>query len=172
MALSRRDRVGRTLILCAHFLRNLAFYRVGWRRGQCKRRDQFWLTVNGNFLDHCVLEWCKLFADKQGKHHWRKVVTNPKQFEKELLRRTRLTLAQFDDYTNQMRAYRNKFVAHLDAEPVMLIPKLRIARVSGFTLYDWLVAHEDDGGFFPENPLPARRYYLLHFNLGRAAYVE
>jgi hypothetical protein len=48
-----------------------------------------------------------------------------------------------------MRAYRDKFVARLDAEPVMQIPTLRPARMSVAFLYDYLLAHEDDGGFFP-----------------------
>ncbi len=168
----RRDRVRRALILCCHFLRNLAFYRVGWRSRECKRRGQFWLTVNGNFLDHCVLEWCKLFADNKGKHHWRKVISKPEEFEERLLERMRITAAEFEDYIKDMRSYRDKFVAHLDAEPVMQIPRLRFARLSVAFLYDYVLANEDDGGFFPEAPPPAHRYYLLHVNMGRAAYLE
>jgi hypothetical protein len=168
----RRDRVRRALILCCHFLRNIAFYRVGWRGRECKRRDQFWVTVNGNFLDHAVLEWCKLFADKKGKLHWSKLISSPGRFEQGLLKRMRLTSAQLETYINEMRAYRDKFVAHLDAEPVMQIPRLRLARMSVAFLYDYILANEDDGRFFPECPPPARRFYLLHVNLGRAAYVD
>ena len=40
-------------------------YRVCWRRRECRHRDRFWLTVNGNALDHAVLEWCKLFDKKR-----------------------------------------------------------------------------------------------------------
>ncbi len=168
----RIDHVRKVLILCSHFLRNLAFYRVGWRRRECRRRDQFWLTVNGNFLDHCVLEWCKLFADNKGKHHWRKVISKPEEFEKQLLKRVRLTVPQFDDYIKDMRSYRDKFVAHLDAEPVMQMPRFRLARLSVAFLNDYVLANEDGGNFFPEAPPAARRFYLLHFNLGRAEYVE
>jgi hypothetical protein len=170
--MQRRDRVRRALILCSHCLRNIAFYRVGWRRRECRRRDQFWLTVNGNFLDHAVLEWCKLFADRKGQHHWRKVVSKPIEFERDLLNRMKLNSDEFEAYTSEMRAYRNKFVAHLDAEPIMQIPRLRLARMSVAFLYDYLLTNEDDGGFFPERPFKAYRYYLLHMNVGRAEYVD
>lgn len=101
--MQRRDRVRRALILCSHCLRNIAFYRVGWRRRECRRRDQFWLTVNGNFLDHAVLEWCKLFAESSGKHHWSKVVSKPVEFKRDLLKRLRLTAEEFEAYTKEMR---------------------------------------------------------------------
>lgn len=170
--MQRRDRVRRSLILCSHCLRNIAFYRVGWRRSESKRRDQFWVTVNGNFLDHAVLEWCKVFADRKGRHHWSVVVSNPVQFERDLLKRLQLSAQDFATYIIEMRAYRDKFIAHLDAEPVMQIPRLRMARRSVAFLYDHLLNQEDDGGFFPERPFAARRYYLLHINLGRAEYTD
>jgi hypothetical protein len=71
--MTRRSRVRRLFILCNHFLRNLAFYRTGWRRGGVdqeptlrRKESQFWVNVNGNFIDICALEWCKLFGDKKG----------------------------------------------------------------------------------------------------------
>jgi hypothetical protein len=77
---TQRDRVRRAAILCVHFMRNLAYYRAGWavrvghsgRSGSSHRvllrnDSQFWRTVNGNCLDACILEWCKLFAEPRGK---------------------------------------------------------------------------------------------------------
>ena len=64
--MTRRERVRRLFLLCTHFLRNLAFYRAGRHRGQLKRKNQYWTVVTNNCLDHCVLEWCKLFADPKG----------------------------------------------------------------------------------------------------------
>ena len=84
-------------------------------RGKLRRNEQFWRTVNGNFLDLCVLEWCKLFAGKNSMHHWRKVVAHPDRFEVALRARLRLTKPQFDEYITAMCAYRDKFVAHLKA---------------------------------------------------------
>jgi hypothetical protein len=126
--------------------------------------------VNGNFLDLCVLEWCKLFAGTNGKHHWRKVVAHPDRFEVALLARLHLTKPQFDEYITAMCAYRDKFVAHLDDLPGMRIPHLRLARRSVAYLYDHLLSNPDDTQHF-DDPLPARRYYLLHVNLGRAEYA-
>ena len=78
----------RVALLCCHFLRNLVSYKAGWDGKNIKRKDPFWVTVNGNVLDHCVLEFCNIFADEKGKHHWRKVVTDQGAFEAGLLLRT------------------------------------------------------------------------------------
>lgn len=130
------------------------------------------MTANSNFLDHCVLEWCKLFADGHGKHHWRKVVTDQDAFLVDMLKTLRLTEHEFNRYANEMRAYRDKFVAHLDLDEIMQIPRLRLARQCVAYLYDYVLAHEDDGGFFPEGPSGAARFYQLYINEGRGAYAE
>jgi hypothetical protein len=64
--LTRRYRVRRVFIVCNHFLRNLAFYRSGWRYYGINEKptlrrweNQFWVTTNGNFLDTCVHEFFK-----------------------------------------------------------------------------------------------------------------
>lgn len=160
------------LIVCCHFLRNLAFYSAGWRNRVPLRTDQFWVTANGNFLDHCVLEWCKLYGDRSGKHHWRKVVTDPDTFFAGLLTCLDLTEAQFEIYVSEMRTYRDKFVAHLDLDEVMQIPRLRLARRSVAYLHDYVLEHEDDGGFFPEVPLSSARFYSLYANEGKVVYAE
>lgn len=158
--------------MCCHFLRNLAFYKSGWRGRAPLRTEQFWVNANGNFLDHCVLEWCKLFGDPRGKHHWGKVVTDKDAFFAGLLKTMKLTEAQFVTYTGEMRTYRDKFVAHLDLDEVMQIPRLRLARKSVAYLHDYVLAHEDDGGFFPEAPPKASRYYTLYANEGKRVYAE
>lgn len=160
------------LILCCHFLRNLAFYKAGWRRGVCIRKDQFWVTANGNFLDHCVLEWCKLFGDERGKHYWRKVIMDQGGFLDGLLKALKLTEAEFASYADEMRTYRDKFVAHLDLDEVMQIPRLRLARKSVSYLHDYVLSHEDDGGFFPEAPPKAARFYSLYEGEGQRVYAK
>src|SRR5271165_4315169 len=71
LAINRTERLRRVLVLCCYFVQNLAFYRAGWDNKIFRRyRSQFWVTANGNFLDHCVLEWCKLFGDERGEHYW------------------------------------------------------------------------------------------------------
>jgi len=106
------------MTLCSSFARNLAYYRTGWSKKYKHLLDgsDFWRAVNGNFLDMCVLEWCKLFADKKEKHHWRKVVSDPARFEAGLLRHLGLDEVAFQREIDTIRKYRDKFVAHLDLE--------------------------------------------------------
>jgi hypothetical protein len=35
----------------------------------------FWVAVNNNFFDMCVLDWCKLFTRKSEKHYYRRCQT-------------------------------------------------------------------------------------------------
>src|SRR6266571_8412423 len=125
--MTRKQHLRRVAILCCHFLRNLAFYKTGWRGGSLIFQDQFWVSVNGNFLDICVLEWCKLFGDSRGKHYWRKVISDPTAFFKGLLKKLGMTEAEFTAYINEIKKYRDKFVAHLDSELIMNIPRLDVA---------------------------------------------
>ena len=61
-------------------MRNLAFHRVGhefpigWKEEPLEPTADFWITLNGNFFDTCVLEWCKLFGEQRGKHFWKRIV--------------------------------------------------------------------------------------------------
>src|SRR5258706_12493841 len=90
--MTREERLRRVLILCCSFARNLAYYRIGRTKEfvhlQAQRNPtfSFWRAVNVNFIDICVLEWCKLFADSRGKHHWRNIVSDPARFDGELYR--------------------------------------------------------------------------------------
>ena len=49
--MTRKQRLRRVAILCCHCLRNLAFYKSGWKDGSLKIDGDFWINVNGNFLD-------------------------------------------------------------------------------------------------------------------------
>ena len=170
--MTRRQLLRRAGILCCHFLRNLAFYKAGWKNGQRVNNDQFFVNVNSNFLDVCVLEWCKLFGDKRGEHYWRKVITDQEAFFVVLLQRLKLTEAEFEAYVKSMRTYRDKFVAHLDTEEVMYPPKLRTARKSVSFLYEYLLANEEVDGCFHDAPQKASRFYEYFSWLGRKGYPK
>jgi hypothetical protein len=70
--LTPKDRRQRVVLLCCNFMRNLALHRAGL---QYLVRDnllnphhpqgEFWVQAHGNFLDTCVLDWCKLFVRRQ-----------------------------------------------------------------------------------------------------------
>jgi hypothetical protein len=128
--LTKRERLRRVVLLCCHFMRNLAYYRVG-HPGEPRAKDrEFWLTVNGNFMDQCVLEWCKLFGDTKGEHAWPNIVSEPAAFEAALLSQLSISAADLEAYRVGMREYRDKFVAHLNSERVMNIPNLDTAKAS------------------------------------------
>jgi hypothetical protein len=168
--MTRIKRLRRTLILCCHCLRNLAFYNAGPRNAAPRPKKQFWVNVGDNFLDIAVLEWCKLFADSRGKHFWRKTISDPAAFWDGLLQKLGQSEAQFDDFVNQMRTYRDKFVAHLDSEEVMHIPRLDVAINSVVYLYDYLLAHEEEHGCFWDASGSASSFYTEFLDEGTVVY--
>ena len=74
LQMTKIQRLRRIGLLCRHFARNLAYYRAGWVGSSLVRDSDFWRTVNRNFLDVAVLEWCKLLGDEKARHYWRKTV--------------------------------------------------------------------------------------------------
>ncbi|WP_296765947.1 hypothetical protein [Sediminimonas sp.] len=92
-----------------------------------------------------VLEWCKLFGDRRGKHCWGEVVSC-QGFEVDMLKHLDETDDQFKKYIDDMREYRNMFLAHLDDERTMNIPRMDIAEGSVKFLYDHLICVEATAG--------------------------
>ena len=170
--MTRRQLLRRAGILCWHFLRNLAFYKAGWKNGQLVTNDQFYMNANSNFLDVCVLEWCKLFGDKGGQHYWRKVVSDHEAFFVELLQKLKITETEFEEYVKGMRIYRDKFVAHLDTEEIMYPPKLRTARKSVSFLYKYLLENEEVDDCFHDAPKHVAQFYEHFLWLGRKRYPK
>lgn len=170
--MTRKKRLRRVGILCCHCLRNIAFYKAGWRDGALKLDDQFWINVNSNFLDIAVLEWCKLFADSQGKHFWRKVISDPVTFWHGFLEKLGLHEAGFQEYVKVMRTYRDKFVAHLDTKDTMNIPKLKVSINSTMYLYDYLLAHEEEDDCLSDGPRSASSFYNRFFDHGTSVYEK
>lgn len=151
LRMTRRERLRRVVILCRNFAINLAYYRVGLKPEHSAlldfaRRGNFWRVVNGNCLDIAVLEWCKLFADPDAKHHWRRIVSDPGRFNNELLSYLGIDEAAFQKEIESMRRYRDKFLAHLDSDEVMNIPVLDIPKKSVWFYHAYLVQHEAQAG--------------------------
>jgi hypothetical protein len=157
--MARKKYLRMVATLCLYCLRQMAYYRAGWRRGSLIRQTQFWVAVNGNFIDICVLEWCKLFGDLRGKHSWKKAISDPEAFKDGLLQHLEMTEAEFNAYVVEMRTYRDKYVAHLDLVERFNIPQLDIAKKSVVYFYSYLLAHEDQGGYFSDAPRDAYRFY-------------
>ena len=155
--LSPDERRRRVVQLCCSFMRNLAFHRAGRDiEVQSKLLDPkhpkaaFWREAHGNFFDISVLDWCKLFADREGKHHWRRVVKNPDRFEADLY------TDEFTSMIAKIKHYRDKFVAHLDQERTMLLPALDVARGAIVFLHERLVQQAGHGDWSSSTHLARR----------------
>lgn len=138
----------------------MAHYRVGWADAhRTLLKTSFWRNVNGNCIDHCVLEWCKLFGDSRDKHCWRRVVSDPEEFEESLFDHSGVSASEFEKEIRIMRRYRDKFVAHLDSERTMNIPALEVAYKSVAFYHAHIVASEADRVDLRGLPLDFERGY-------------
>lgn len=91
--------------------------------------------MNNNFMDMASLEWCKLFAERNGEHHWKRTVTDHIAFKESLFGRLRMDEKQFIVYLQQLERERDKFIAHFDREQTMHAPQLepfgRLPKIAG-----------------------------------------
>lgn len=170
MALTRRQRLRRVGTVCCHTLRNLAYYRTWFEMGTPRATEQFWISVNGNFADVTVLEWCKVLADDRGKHHWTKVVRDKTAFMSGLLAKIGTDEVTWLAYVKAMRFLRDKFIAHLDDEHLMTLPQLDMAKMSVVYLYAYLLENEDEGDVFVDAPKDAVEWFDRFSNEARAVY--
>lgn len=111
--------------LCCHFARNYAYYAV-FKRSKLLHEEGFWLTVQGNFVDVCVLEWSKLFGNTNGKYHWKNVVRDPSAFKSKMFDRHRLDQNKFHELWLKVKNYRDDFVAHLEEQETTVTPSLSV----------------------------------------------
>ena len=166
--MNRAERMRRIAILCCHCLRNIAFYRAGWRQHDLRVKRQFWIGANANAIDVAVLDWCKLFW--KGKHHWEKVVPEADQsdFLKGLCDSLNMSEEQFASESKTIAHYRDKFVGHLDDEDTMLIPTTRILRRSTAYLYEHIRSDPVGAACLADAPAAGRHYAVMY----RHAYHE
>jgi hypothetical protein len=170
--MTRKQLLRRAGIICCHFLRNLAFYKAGWRKGVFVSREQFWINANGNFLEICVLEWCKIFGNKSDRYYYEKIVSDKVRFYRGLLCFVGCEKKDFESYVKELKKYRDKFVAHLDVEKIMYIPDLRMARKSISYFYIYLLTHEEVDGCFSDAPSKMSKFYRHFLKLGRGCYPK
>jgi hypothetical protein len=104
--------------------------------------SELWATLNSNFLDIAVLEWCKLFTDAKAYHNWRKVVVDPNFFLPQLCHDFGASKKVWDNYCDEMRTYRDKFLAHLDNRTTMHIPPMDLAQFAIRYIYDTMRAEQ------------------------------
>jgi len=156
-ALTRQEILARVQGLCRSFGRNMAYYRAGCSAEVREIFEanpdsgNFWNTVNGNFLDICVLEWCKLFGGGRNESYcWMRVVADPDGFKARLLNHLGLDEDAFNEDVRIFRVYRDRWVAHLDRDRKGLYPKLDIAKNATWFYYKHVGKEEVDRGIYPK----------------------
>jgi hypothetical protein len=170
--MERRKRIRRTGLLCLHCLENAAFYRARVAAPAETFRRPFWRRVDANFIDMALVEWCKVFGDdpKKAVHHWQKVVTEPHEFLSRLEKATGISEAALESYRLKVRAYRDQFVAHLDAIDQADVPDLQLAIETARFLFNYLSDVEDDGSAFYDAPSKADKRFQQALDHARTEY--
>lgn len=170
--MTKEQHLRRVALLCCHFARNFAYYRAGWDGKTLRRGTDFWKTTNGNCIDLCVLEWCKLFGEQKGEHHWLQVVSDPMTFEPSLYAAVGMDAGGFEQYRLKAREYRDKFVAHLDRELTANIPHLDPAWASVRFYHAHVVSKEGRPEIFAGIPLDIEKYQAEHSAQALAVYAS
>lgn len=166
----REQRLRRVLICCCAVIRNVAYYRGGWRDGRPVFTSNIERTINSNFMDMAVLEWCKLFGEQRHEQqHWQRVLTDIEQrklFKHGLLAALKLSSRDWNAQTQGCIRYRSDFIAHLGSEPTMHAPLLDPVWQSAAFYYEFLRNRE-----MPHvDPTDIHGFYETHVTVGHAYY--
>lgn len=133
-------RVRRTFQLTNFCIANIAAYRVNWKKVNGKSvpkiENDFWIRSNGAFFDMTVIEWCKLFADRDGKHHWSMTFQNKNEWLEKLLQAMQMDFESYEVELLKVKKYRDKYAAHLDNPIEMNYPFTEFMLESACFLYD------------------------------------
>ncbi|MEC7962622.1 MAG: hypothetical protein VX083_06100 [Pseudomonadota bacterium] len=156
----RREKEKRLAGVCVQFERNLVFFRFTSDFLKHPAHSEFIRTCAGSMLDVAVLEWCKMFADKNGKHHYTRVL-KCKDFEGSLLESLGHSADEFEDYTVNLKHARDKMIAHLDNYDLVNIPDLRLAERAVDFLYGALLKQIPPEAMPDELPESMSEYRLL-----------
>lgn len=169
--MTRRERLRRVAILCCVCVRNLAYYRAGWDQGDTlfDSGSNIERTINCNFLDIAVIEWCKLFVPNE-KHAWIKIVSEKDKFQAGLFADLGVTGAEFATFLSEIKTYRDKFIAHLDSQKDMQVPLMDTVEHAAIYYYGYLLRYENDGTTFEDGPSNLAEYYRNCLDEGRMYY--
>ncbi len=162
--MNREKRLRRVALLCVHFARNLAYSRAIHRSVLRKKEGDFWITMQGNCIDTAVLEWCKLFGENNGKHAWHRMVDDPELFKSELLNNLHITEDVWETKRNELRTYRDSFVAHLDSEETMNIPDMDLPFEMIKFYFNVILGYENASTIFRGFPTNLNDYFLIHYD--------
>lgn len=170
LEMPREHRLRRVMICCCAIIRNVAYYKGGWPDGRPVFHSNIERTINGNFMDMAVLEWCKLFGDPRHEpQHWERVLMGielRRKFKLSLLEALNLTSKDWNAHKQACIRYRSDFIAHLGSEPTIKTPFLDPVWKSAAFYYDFLRNREmpaadpaDIQGFYSTCATAGREYY-------------
>jgi hypothetical protein len=171
--MNRQERLERVALLCCHFMRNLAYYKAGWNDERFAiPKSEFNKTVNSNFIDICILEWCKLFGEHKEPHHWKNIVTDKARFQSGLLNCLETDHKGLEHYWNAVRTYRDTFIAHLDSDNTMHIPKMDWAHKSVQYYFEEIIEEYRTRPMHQEIPHNIIAYYQDRLNEAKVVYEK
>ncbi len=157
--MKRKERIRRAGLICIHCARNIAYYRAGWKDGALIKRTEYGATVNSNFIDLGLIEWCKIFGNHEEKHHWKNIISNKILFREDMLKNIKIDQKALKAHWKKVLTYRNKFLAHLDSNEIMHIPTLDITLKTVFFYYSYLYQHNNSNGVLNGLPNNLEEYY-------------
>ncbi len=146
------DKVHRIAQLTLSCIANIACYRAGWN-GEVsppvlRNKVDFWVRANGNFLDVATLNWCILFAEEQkGKHDWKKAFLTKTDLDSNLYHSLKTNKEEFQQNLDDVKTYRDKYLAHLDNPSLIFYPKTEFLLSSASYLFKLLKSHNETKGF-------------------------
>jgi hypothetical protein len=143
--MTHTERIRRIFITARTCAANFAYYRAAYKSsqsdGSAGSRPHILTQACNNFIDIGLIEWAKLFHERE-HHSWQRHVANKDEFERGLLAVVKMDGEQWDAYFDEVKTYRDKFVAHLDLNRQMKIPNLGPALASLFYYAKYLREHE------------------------------
>jgi hypothetical protein len=111
--------------------RNASYY-LALDEYQKELKQNYWIAIYNNYIDIVTLEWCKIFGSKKEQTHWKTVVDDPVDFEKDLLSAVKMTSVEWNKYRDETRQYRDKFLAHYDERHFEVSPgQIKIPDLEG-----------------------------------------
>ncbi len=122
----REKRLRRVGLKCGDFARQISYHRA-FREYEGSLKLNFWIATFNNAIDLAVLDWFHLFGYHNDDLHWKCVVSDNEKFRNGLFNYLCLSNGEFEAYWNEIKAYRDQDIAHIEIRPVSNVPDMSIA---------------------------------------------
>jgi hypothetical protein len=106
----------------------------------------FWASTTDGHLKLATIAWCNVFGSRNSNMHWTKTTVGETSkeeqegFRQRMLSKTSFSEQQWEDYQKAMRAFRDKFVAHVDLDVPFRdpIPSFNPALQVAYVYHEWI----------------------------------